>query len=684
MRVIVIILFCLHSFLSYAEIRDSIPGTDSSVNRGIIYSWRLEGLTNNIIDNKIDTTINDFQSYNPVYRKYFSASYPGNIGFAFKSNVYYLEDQHSDVPFFHYYRDYCYSEQNQEYFNTKRRYSDVYYTNGGQKLLKEQILKVLHTQNITPNWNAGVKYDNYSSVGQYKNQTTRLNFISIFSSYQSERYVVHGAANFNKIRNMENGGLINDSDYEESIYKTTAIPVYFGGTVVPKTLVKNKNFFLDQKLRFGRSYDIPVNDSVTKKGLDKFLEIGLTSKYSDFRRIYEDKNPLSGKYHGLWVDDYSPILSDSIVAQQYYGNGTVYFDSLIPILIDSISTFDSVFLRKIENVAYFGPGEDFLPNINITGALALGNEIQKVSYRALWDPKGNDVLIKTYGYTDTILNSTFLQLYLHSKRDTNWSWRLSYKNYRSGFKTGDFSFNGGLAKSIRSKKDTSAIVLKIDFDRAAPGFFEQHYFSNHYTWDSTFLKKDVTSVELYYLKPSWKLKAGIHVGILDNYLYYEPDGIPRQETSTFDVYSYYIDKDFYLWKLVVKNRFVYQDVGNMRIMRLPEFAYMNSTYIDHVFHFKSTGGSLHSQFGFEVYYFSKYKGYAYNPLLSQFVLQDEKVIGGKPYITAFMNFKLKSARFFFIGENLQSLFTSRDYYSVVHYPMNEFAFKFGLSWRFYD
>ncbi|MBU0764116.1 MAG: putative porin, partial [Bacteroidetes bacterium] len=58
--------------------------------------------------------------------------------------------------------------------------------------------------------------------------------------------------------------------------------------------------------------------------------------------------------------------------------------------------------------------------------------------------------------------------------------------------------------------------------------------------------------------------------------------------------------------------------------------------------------------------------------------------GGHPYLDVFLNLKLKRARFFFKYTQLSSYFLPKDYFTVLHYPVNGPAFKFGLSWAFYD
>jgi hypothetical protein len=72
------------------------------------------------------------------------------------------------------------------------------------------------------------------------------------------------------------------------------------------------------------------------------------------------------------------------------------------------------------------------------------------------------------------------------------------------------------------------------------------------------------------------------------------------------------------------------------------------------------------------------------PASRMFYLQDEKKIGNYVYIDAFINLMVKRFRIYVKYQHLNSLWTQPRYYMVPHYPMQEAAFKFGMSWSFYD
>ena len=82
-------------------------------------------------------------------------------------------------------------------------------------------------------------------------------------------------------------------------------------------------------------------------------------------------------------------------------------------------------------------------------------------------------------------------------------------------------------------------------------------------------------------------------------------------------------------------------------------------------------------------YFSSFKANAYNPLLSEFVLQNETEIGNFPVLDFFANAQIRRTRLYFKIENFSASFTGRKYYSAPNYPYRDLTVRFGLVWNFF-
>ena len=88
--------------------------------------------------------------------------------------------------------------------------------------------------------------------------------------------------------------------------------------------------------------------------------------------------------------------------------------------------------------------------------------------------------------------------------------------------------------------------------------------------------------------------------------------------------------------------------------------------------------------GLNFYYTTSYYADQYNPALRSFHLQDQREIGNYLYMDVFINLKIQRARFFVMYSHFNASFMGRNYYLTPTYPMQDGAFKFGITWRFHD
>ena len=89
------------------------------------------------------------------------------------------------------------------------------------------------------------------------------------------------------------------------------------------------------------------------------------------------------------------------------------------------------------------------------------------------------------------------------------------------------------------------------------------------------------------------------------------------------------------------------------------------------------------QTGITFKYFTLFNANAYNPLISEFVLQNETEIGNFPILDFFMNVQIQRTRLFLKVENFGASFTGRKYYSAPNYPYRDLTVRFGLVWNFF-
>ena len=101
--------------------------------------------------------------------------------------------------------------------------------------------------------------------------------------------------------------------------------------------------------------------------------------------------------------------------------------------------------------------------------------------------------------------------------------------------------------------------------------------------------------------------------------------------------------------------------------------------------------ALYIQTGFSFKFFTDYYADQYNPLIGEFVSQNNVKIGEYPLVDFFLNAKIQQTRVFFKIENLSGKIEHAlnedaiyDYYAAPYTPYRDFSIRFGLVWNFFQ
>jgi hypothetical protein len=101
--------------------------------------------------------------------------------------------------------------------------------------------------------------------------------------------------------------------------------------------------------------------------------------------------------------------------------------------------------------------------------------------------------------------------------------------------------------------------------------------------------------------------------------------------------------------------------------------------------------ALYFQSGATFVFFTDYYADQYNPLIAEFVTQNNTKIGEYPRVDFFFNAKIKSSRLFVKLENVNAPIehliypdTPYDYYSAPFTPYRDFSVRIGLIWNFFE
>jgi hypothetical protein len=168
--------------------------------------------------------------------------------------------------------------------------------------------------------------------------------------------------------------------------------------------------------------------------------------------------------------------------------------------------------------------------------------------------------------------------------------------------------------------------------------------------------------------------------LLSSPVYFNENAVPVQHDGEISVLEASAAKGLKAGIFHTSFKAMLQVASDDKVIPLPLFSAYNSSYIE-VKLFKKV---MTTQLGYDLRFNTEYFIHGYMPDLGTFYNQRLRKIGNYPYADVFLNVKLKRMRFYLKYEHVNSDLVNREYYTVLHYPVNSRMLMFGLSWNFYD
>ena len=651
-----------------------------SLDYKVIYSWELNSVTLNQDFVSVDTSLNLFQNYNSILKNKEIVNYLGNLATPAQYITFIKRQKNkTDFIFSKPYAVYYHNPQNQKYYNTKRHYSLLNYTNVGPKIVSEQTLSVFHSQNVNKKLNVGVDYDMVSSEGRYLNQKARQNNVTFFSNYIGKQYSVHGNFTLNRFASQENGGI--DSLHYLGLDKyenRRNIPVKLEDA---SSKYYSTSLFLVNKYSFGKKVrEMVVTEKKAKKKRTK-------------RKIENQNlgNTIAAKTDSTYMDttynEHVELTRFSVAHKLYYNRGVrkYYDENLVDsfyndknIYINPARTHDRVDQRLFQNSLLL----IYQATNNITCQFAINN--QQIQYRywrpqhAITETKLDTIISKEElsNTANTSVSSSFMGEYSKLK------FVLSGQYYFSGYKKKSSDLNFTIKYNLNKNNQIS---LNTYYNNATPDFWHNNYASNHFMWKNRdFKMQENRDIAVGYENKITKTQIDITYSQLTNYIYFNKQALPDQFQKQINITTANIIQNIKLGPVNSHTCFTYQTSTNDSILSIPEFSVYQSLYFQHLLKFKSTKGWLLFQIGVDYRYNSKFFADAYMPLTGVFYRQNQIQQENVHRFDAFINFGIKRANFFLRYDYLNSAIKEKYYFSTPYYPVPQPAFKFGLSWAFYN
>lgn len=241
---------------------------------------------------------------------------------------------------------------------------------------------------------------------------------------------------------------------------------------------------------------------------------------------------------------------------------------------------------------------------------------------------------------------------------------------------GEIDVAGQIETRFKLGKDTVRISADGYFRNLEPNYMYKKYVGNHFIWNNDFgkIRSFRAQGKLYIPWSRTELRVGFEN--IQNQVYFDSSSLPRQYSGSIQIFSAAIDQKlrFGIWNW--DNTLTYQATSNSDVMPLPSFVLYSNMYL----HFKAFR-ALTVQVGIDCDWYTKYKGYSYQPATMAFHTQGTNGIDVGNFIMSnvYLTARLYKVRLFLMCSHLNQGWFSKNYFSMPHYPIDPRQFRLGLS-----
>ncbi|MDQ3108361.1 MAG: putative porin [Bacteroidota bacterium] len=524
-----------------------------------------------------------------------------------------------------------YGKENRKFYDSEKPYTKIQLVLGQKEELN---VGVTHAHPFGKNCNVALGFDRVRSAGFYQRQNTNNTSVNLNGWYRApgKRYALLADVYWTTIKVAENGGIVNDSDFQFATQLDRRIVQV--NLSAAENRQRTRGAWVKQYWSFGAIADTisDINDSLNyRTKIYPSWAIVHTIGISDEKYVYYDRNPRAG----------------------FYAN----------VLRDTLVTDDSTYTWKVENGLW-------LERFQLHDQGKTRKVFGRIGVRHESGEYFNDTIYKPFSNFLVDGNLDFARL--NFMPDAN----LKGWVVLNGYNKGDYFVHAHVVKRAR-------YGIAAEQKRQHPDFIYSHYSGNHFAWINDFFPSTQTDISATALKffgnsSLVAMTAGFH-----NYakpVYFDENYLPAQLPGSVNAFSGRIYVSLGTKSLKSKTDFSWNKLPANSPIRLPEFVVRESVYGN----FRLFKKALLLQAGVDATWLSAFYGDAYNPNISQFYIQNLKEIGNYVFIDAWVSIKIKPVRIFVKADHVNAGLFGRNYYLIPGYPQNDFALKFGLSWVFND
>ena len=552
---------------------------------------------------------------------------------------------------FHAFDPYALTLADTRFMNTTKPFTELGYLVGSKA---EQQISILHTQNISPDWNFVLQYRLINAPGTFNSQNSNHNnfrFNTEFTS-KNQRYHAYLILMSNALQSAENGGIQDESflvnpnpAYEDRFNIPTNLAAtafssrnFFNVKLITGNRYVDKHYLLRQQYDFGKKDSIVTDSSVVRYFLPKLR--------------FENTTQLS-KYSYQFLDVQASGSSDFYKDNYSFTNvpDTVNYQTGLDVLKTDFSLIQ--FPDSKNPLQFIKAGASFL----------------------LYDPT---TLNGAGRFTNTIAHGE----YRNRTKNKKWDMLLYGEFFILGRDLGNYRVRANLQRSLGEK--FGALELGFENINRTPSDLFTSDLSFPVLRGTDYANENVTALTASLNFSKIKTRLSLEYFLISNYTYFKGFQESDQYAPLFNFIRVGVNKETNLgrrWKWYL-DLFLQTVTGNAPIHLPLVYTRNRLAYEGKPFR------NLVISTGLDIRYYSPYFADNYSPVLGQFFYQTERKIAIRPDVAAYTNFRIRSFTSYVRVENLNTItqrygFGFKDNnLAAPLYPNPGMVFRLGIFWNF--
>ena len=630
-------------------------------------------------EKRVDTSLSleGEYTFNFLRKDYFEYLTFPNMGEAFNKLGYDFHEQQLTPQMGARVKHFGYFEKEDiAYYEVPSPYTELFFKSTFQQ---GQNLDATLAINTSPKFNIAVSFRGFRSLGKYLASLSRSRQFRISSQYQTynQKYRMRLHQTTQSLENQVNGGLTNNS-------------VYFFENA-PNYVVADENGepILDE------------NGNQQSVFYDGFLD------RNRLRTLINADNVLKGKrYFMEHRFQMLPIAKDTTVYKMAVGYRANLENKTYQYIESKASShfYEAYETSGIEDLTLFNSLEN---NFFAEYKDRTMGKIKFDLYHHKWEYElGANEYQKDSLFSDRI-DASQIAAQLRWKNEIFGirTQAEAYQSFKKEYATQSLNFelSRSIVKDIRIGASYKYRSQPLNFNYY---LLQSDY--REYNWENSNLEnQDFTTQTVSIAHPKWGRLSGAWTSI-DRYTFLNNTTPLRDFNNKFKITVFQINKKIdyfkarfdqrlnfgkFSWVNNVQYQRVNQEENTDDILSGPQALNVPEWLLRSTIMLTSSifNKAMFFQSGATFVFFTDYYADQYNPILAEFVTQNNTKIGEYPRVDFFFNAKIRSSRIFLKLENVSSPIehllnedTAYDYYAAPFVPYRDFSIRFGLIWNFFD